>query len=341
MTDSKACCEAYLRLNKGHFSASNRISTFLTALSSFNVEICHIKGSSNPSSDYSSRHPNVCHDSACQICKFIHESVDSVVQAVSVQDVVSGKIRMPFINETAWRSAQQECQILNRVYAHLTQGTRPQKKSRNMRDVKRYLQIASINDRGTLIVRKSTAFLQSNLIVVPHTILDGLIAALHIQFGHPTPSQLCQVFDRYFYAICSSDAIKSFSDSCDLCNSLKKIPNELHEQTSTSLPTSLGQQFSVDVIRRCKQKIFATRDVFSSFTSAVLVPDESAMSLRSGLLSTTALLRQATCSVRVDGATGFAALKNDSTLKEHGISLDYGRLKNPNKNPVIDKGIQE
>ena len=38
---------------------------------------------------------------------------------------------------------------------------------------------------------------------------------------------------------------------------------------------------------------------------------------------------------------GFVALKDDSLLKEHGITIDYGRVKNPNKNPVIDKCIQE
>ena len=108
---------------------------------------------------------------ATQICKFVQEKIESVVQSVSVQDVVSGKVKMPFVNEAAWRSAQQDCQILKRA------------------------------------------------------ILDGLISALHLQFGHPSKSQLNQVFDRYFYAICSSDAIKAAFDKCGFCNSLKRIPN--------------------------------------------------------------------------------------------------------------------
>ena len=341
LTDSKACYEAYLKLNKGHFSASNRISTFLTALSSYNVELCHLKGVANLSADYASRHPKQCHDPSCQICKFVEECVDSTVQSVSVQDVLSGEVKMPFMNETAWRSAQQECSILKRAYAHLTQGTRPQRKSRNLRDLKRYLQVASVNDRGTLIVKKSSAFIQRDLIVVPQSILDGMISALHLQFGHPSCSQLNQVFDRYFYAIRSADAIKGLTDKCDMCNSLKKIPNELREQSSSLLPSGPGLHFSADIIRRCKQKIFTTRDVFSSFTTAMIVQDETAVSMRSALLSTTSLLRQSQCIVRVDGAKGFLTLKDDSSLKEHGITLDYGRVKNPNKNPVIDKGIQE
>jgi len=221
------------------------------------------------------------------------------------------------------------------------QGTRPQKKSRNLSDVKRYLQIATVNERGTLIVKKSSAFMQLNLIVVPHNILVGLITALHIQFDHPTASQLTQIFDRYFYAICSSDAIKEMTNSCDVCNSLKKIPAEFKEQSSSSFPTTPGQNFSCDIIRRCKQKIFVTRDIFSSFTTATFVEDESAKSLREAILTTTSLLRQTECTVRVDGATGFVSLRNDSQLAKYGIVLDIGRVKNPNKNPVVDKAIQE
>ena len=192
-----------------------------------------------------------------------------------------------------------------------------------------------------MIVKKSASFVQSNLIVVPHAIANGLISAMHLQFGHPSCHQLNQVFDRYFYSIGSASSIKDVTNNCDMCNSLKRIPNELREQNSSPSPTTPGQRFSADIIRRCKQKIFATRDVFSSFTTATLVQDETASSLRSALLSTTSLLRQSECSVRVDGATGFVALKDDNVLKEQGIALDYGRVKNPNKNPVIDKGIQE
>ena len=135
--------------------------------------------------------------------------------------------------------------------------------------------------------------------------------------------------------------VKSVTEVCDFCNSLKKIPSKLRDQSSSELPTLPGQQFSTDIIRRNCQKIFVTRDVFSSFTTAILIPDETSSSLRSGLISTTSFLRQANCSVRVDGATGFVALREDSILKELGIGLDYGRVKNPNKNPVIDKAIQE
>ncbi|ESO93173.1 hypothetical protein LOTGIDRAFT_175608 [Lottia gigantea] len=46
-------------------------------------------------------------------------------------------------------------------------------------------------------------------------------------------------------------------------------------------------------------------------------------------------------SVRVDPAPGFTPLVSDQTLLKLGISLEVGRIKNPNKNPVAERAIQE
>ncbi len=45
--------------------------------------------------------------------------------------------------------------------------------------------------------------------------------------------------------------------------------------------------------------------------------------------------------IRVDTAPGFVSLKNNSELSAHGITLDYGRIKNINKNPVAERCNQE
>ena len=45
--------------------------------------------------------------------------------------------------------------------------------------------------------------------------------------------------------------------------------------------------------------------------------------------------------IRVDPAPGFMALRNDETLKSLRLSLEIGRVKNPNKNPVVEKAILE
>ena len=73
---------------------------------------------------------------------------------MSVDEVISGTAPMPFLNKTAWLSAQHDSSALRRVYVHLTQGTRPSRKARHIRDVKRYLTICSLNDYGLVIVRE-------------------------------------------------------------------------------------------------------------------------------------------------------------------------------------------
>ena len=45
--------------------------------------------------------------------------------------------------------------------------------------------------------------------------------------------------------------------------------------------------------------------------------------------------------IRVDPAPGFTALKNDVQLKQLHMSLEIGRVKNVNKNPVAEKAISE
>ena len=136
LTDSKPCVQAHNKLLRGHFSASARISTFLSCLSEYNIKLSHIKGSDNVLSDFGSRNPQRCNETSCQICKFVEELTDSVVRPVDVKDVMNGSARMPFLNANAWKSAQQECHELRRTAGHLRAGTRPSRKSKGMRNVK-------------------------------------------------------------------------------------------------------------------------------------------------------------------------------------------------------------
>ena len=176
---------------------------------------------------------------------------------------------------------------------------------------------------------------------MPSAILSGLVTALHIQLSHPTRTQLQKVFDRHFYAIDSASVIEVVTSNCHTCLSLKTLPNEVFEQTSTILPQHPGKMFSSDVLRRTKQKILVSRDIFSSYTTAVFIPNEKANSLCFALLTTTSHLRAPSSIIRIDAAPGFQSLKADKTLSSYGITLDFGRIKNKNSNATIDKGIQE
>ncbi len=344
LTDSRPCVQAWHKLLRGEFSSSARVATFLSTLAEFNVQLQHLKGTLNMPSDFQSRNPPQCTSSSCQVCKFISEVSDSVVRKVTVSEILAGHAQVPFANRSVWRDIQQSCQDLKRVHAYLSSGTRPSVKSK-MTTVKRYLQKVIIAGDGVLVVIRSEPFLpRAELIVTPQDVVLGLLTALHLKLNHPTEHQLVKVFMRSFFALKLQQFAKVAISNCDVCQSLISLPKELHMQSSTDLPVTPCLSYAVDIIRRFRQKIFAVRETFSSFTYAELVPSEDSSVLRDSLCKSVSLLRpspQSKVIARVDNAPGFVALKDDFTLRNFNIELDYGRRHNVNKNPVVDKGIRE
>ena len=117
------------------------------------------------------------------MCKFIEETQESVVQSISVTDVLAGHAAMPFTSRVSWISSQRECPDLRRVHAHLSQGTRPSKKVTNIRDVKRYLKVALIARDGLLVVKDDQPFTSRERIIVPRPIVGGILTALHFRLA--------------------------------------------------------------------------------------------------------------------------------------------------------------
>ena len=71
---------------------------------------------------------------------------------------------------------------------------------------------------------------------------------------------------------------------------------------------------------------------------------EQHTTLRDAIIISISSLRpnpQTNVTVRVDNASSFMALRNDTHLNKYKIVLDYGRVHNKNKNPIVDKGIRE
>lgn len=345
LTDSRPCVQAWGKMRRGEFSTSARVATFMSTLSQFNVEVQHISGSLNLPSDFLSRNPLSCDSHSCQVCKFISDSDSVVVRGISAQDVLAGHKPVPFGNRGTWKNLQRECHDLRRVHSHLSNGTRPTAKNTKVGVVKKFLRNVKIARDGLLIVKQAQPFLpETELIVVPLNLLHGLLTSLHLSLNHPTIHQLTNVFNRCYYSLNVADCISSVNMSCAQCQSLQTIPSELHSQSSTIPPTSPLFIYSADVMRRCKQFIFVVRDTFSSYTVASLIPDEQHGSLRTHLIIIISSLRpnpQSKAEIRVDNAPGFQPLKRDVSLLGHNIHLDFGRIHNKNKNPTIEKGIQE
>ena len=347
LTDSQPCVQAFRRLLKGSFSHSNRLTTFLSTASRFNVTLQHLAGSSNVPSDFQSRNAAECLDTSCQVCSFVNDLQSASVLKVNIADITTGTSKMLFVNRPAWISLQADCPDLRRCHAHLKQGTRPSKKLTNIKDVKRYLQHSTIARDGLLIVPHKEAFSPvKERIVVPRKVLPGLLTTLHIKLIHPSMFQLKQVFSRYFFALDIDSALRTTNDNCHTCFSLKKVD---HASPSVPALTSdpppvIGLSFDGDVLRREKQFILVLRESVTSFTLACIIDSEDHLELRNGLIRLCVgliPLDGPSASIRTDPAPGFRKLVQDHILSQHRIVIEPGRVKNINKNPIAERSVQE
>ena len=119
-TDSQSCVLAWKRSLRGAFSASSRISTFLTGLSVLPVELRHRPGKLMFTSDFASRNPTQCKSKRCQICKFAHQWEDmgdraSEIRGLTIQDVNAGRTLMPMIQRSTWSNIQKRDPIYSKI----------------------------------------------------------------------------------------------------------------------------------------------------------------------------------------------------------------------------------
>ncbi|KAJ8026630.1 hypothetical protein HOLleu_31522 [Holothuria leucospilota] len=106
LTDSKPCVQAYEKLCRGEFSASPRVTSFLSTVSRYHATVRHLAGRVNIPSDFASRNAAECTHPTCQICSFVRLSCDMTVLKTSVQEVISGNARLPFTSRPAWKAKQ-------------------------------------------------------------------------------------------------------------------------------------------------------------------------------------------------------------------------------------------
>ena len=206
LTDSRPCVQATKKLIRGEFSASARVSTFLSTMSRFfnRINLQHVSGTSAKllPADYLSRHPAECESQNCQICSFARECSDSVIQHISVSDVLERNCGVPFSNKSAWLECQQDCKELRCVRAHLSQGTQPSRKASRVKDVKAYLRVCTIaNQPPGLIIRSKIVPFSSplELIVIPRALAHGLITALHLRLKGCNPAKMRSFFVNLYF----------------------------------------------------------------------------------------------------------------------------------------------
>ena len=321
--------------------------TFLSTVSHFQVELQHIPGKLNQFCDYSSRNPVTC-SGECQICSFIEKTELSVVNTLSVSDILSGNCPVPYATRSSWFQVQKGCEDLSRVHKYLKNGITPSRKNKGLKDVKRYLNVASLSTSPAddLIVVKQDVPLRSSRqrIVIPRNVIDGLLTALHLKLSHPGKHQLKEIFSRAFFGLDIDKAVERTTSGCHMCASLQKIPTMFKHQSTSIPPDVIGRSYSADVLKRELQLILVIRENVSSLTDATLINDEKGISLKRGLIKLMSKLHPPSSppvSVRVDPGTGFQSISKDLELSQHGIHIEIGNAKNINKNPIAEKSISE
>ena len=348
LTDSKPCVEAYGKLQRGSFSASARVTSFLSIISRYGVKLSHIAGQKNILSDYFSRNALEC-EGGCQICKFVAKSESAVVHEIQVSDVISGSCAVPFTTRSTWYQSQQDCPTLKEVAKYLTEGRSPPRKKKGMKEIKRYLNVVKVStspNDGLLIVPQEVPLGRArHRIVVPRDLLDGLLTALHLHLNHPSKYQLKQVFSRGFFALDADKAVERTVDGCHTCAALKKVPTQFKNQSSTvPVDEAVGKRYAVDVVKRQRQLILLMKEYVSSYSDACFIQSETAASLQDGIIRLMSRFRSPSgppVIVRVDPGKGFESIAAKKSLSKSNVTLEVGAPKNVNKNPVAEKSVSE
>ena len=81
----------------------------------------------------------------------------------------------------------------------------------------------------------------------------------------------------------------------------------------------------------------------TSYTSSVSLEDARHQTLRDTIVKLLEMLPMDSppAVIRTDPAPGFRALVDDPLLKKYRITIELGQPKNPNKNPVAERAVQE
>ena len=82
-----------MTLKRGEFSNSQRLTALLSTLARFNIDLEHISGSANLSSDFISRNTKECNVVCCQICEFVNEAQDIMINNLAVEDILNNHLK--------------------------------------------------------------------------------------------------------------------------------------------------------------------------------------------------------------------------------------------------------
>ena len=213
-TDSLPCVLAWRKKLNGAYSTNSRISTFLSDMSKFNVELIHKPGQEMFSTDHASRNISTCPQAdKCQICQFSAEwqnigELSADIRNVSIADIVSGKSTMPLIQKSTWLQVQLKDQTCQKLTKLITTSQLPEKKKTNGQNtVLKLLHNMyckgklKIDSSGLILVTSQSGYFSGQSILVPDNLYPAIVSVLHQKLAHPSKAQLSKLLSRYFYSV--------------------------------------------------------------------------------------------------------------------------------------------
>ena len=374
LVDNKPVYQASNLLKRGKFSTSKLINELLTTISDLNIEFQHLSGKmgQNFIDDFGSRNAMECEDKkTCKVCSFLKDCEEMTVGPVLsftvanmsvitnvdiresretnnlVNDIIRGAARVPFNNRQAMKYLQDQDPDLLKLRDYLLSAKRPQTKNTRENSVKKYLQknnnITIAKDGCIVVIKQNRRFVKNELIVIPENISMGLLYGMHINLNHPTSYQLNRVMDTKFFILDKDRKIRKLVKDCTLCQSVAKIPTEIHQFQPNQIPNHPGKAFTIDILRFASKLIVVSTENFSGWISTQFIDSEKHDQLLEGIIQTVTPYKASSLSrIRVDQAPGFRKLfKQNSDLTDLGIDLELGEAKNKNALALVDRKMRE
>ena len=357
-TDNQPVVDAWKVARKGAFSSNARLATFLVAVVNFPIEIHHKAGAQMLTSDYISRHPQVCTDKQCALCVFAYEGKKigdncADIREITVEEVTKGKVNMPLTGWRAWLDIQHDDIVHVRLRDLIACGTvPPARKTKGDHNKLKLLHNLykkgdlKVDNEGMVLVKQIVKGATNWVISVPYKLFPGLCTALHLKFNHPSKGQLTSLMSRYFYSPGGSAVISQISEQCSQCLSMKILPKTLKEHIASQVVV-LGANFATDIMMHQQQKFLVTVENVSGYTWVDELPDQTAASIKDKLLAQILpFTPEEGATIRSDGASSFQTLQQEAAQSsgmwaKHNIKFEIGERFNVNKNPQAENKISE
>ena len=154
-------------------------------------------------------------------------------------------------------------------------------------------------------------------------------------------AQLKQVLQCYFFALDLDRQVDQVYTSCHHCAS---FPKPLIKQSTSETPLAVGAYFAPDTVRHERQFILILCEYVTSYTQVLVIEGEDHAILRDGLVQLCLAfqpLEGPPAVIRVNPTPGFQSLIDDEILHTYWLTLEIGRKKNIDKNPVAERAAQE